>query len=86
MTENMSFFDCEEIFLVRKVLPRGSSYDYWISKTNDREIINKRFLRQELFALKNQFTYMDPIFIYYNNLKFAKNKPLTLEFSNGDAL
>ena len=29
---------------------------------------------------------MDPIFIYYNNLKFAKNKPLTLEFSNGDAL
>ena len=29
---------------------------------------------------------MDPIFIYYNNLKFAENKQLTLEFSNGDAL
>ena len=29
---------------------------------------------------------MDPIFIYYNNLKFAENNQLTLEFSNGDAI
>ena len=29
---------------------------------------------------------MDPIFIYYNNLKFAKNKQFTLEFSNEDLL
>ena len=28
---------------------------YWISKTEDDVIIDKRFLRQELFALKNQF-------------------------------
>ena len=54
-TENISFFNREEIFIVRKVLLQENSYNYWISKTADGEIINKRFLRQELFALKNQF-------------------------------
>ena len=29
---------------------------------------------------------MDPIFIYYNNLKFAENKKFTLEFSDGGML
>ena len=29
---------------------------------------------------------MDPIFIYYNNLKFQENKFFTIEFSNGDQL
>ena len=54
-TENISFINREEIFIVRKVLSKEDSYNYWISKTADSEIINKRFLRQELFALKNQF-------------------------------
>ena len=52
-TKNILFFNREEIFIVRKVLPQENSYNYWISKTPDGEIINKRFLRQELFALKN---------------------------------
>ena len=55
MAENISFFNREEIFIVRKVLSKEDSYNYWISKMADSEIINKRFLRQELFALKNQF-------------------------------
>ena len=54
-TENISFFNREEIFIVRKLLSKENSYNYWVSKTADGEIINKRFLRQELFALKNQF-------------------------------
>ena len=54
-TENKSFFNREEIFIVRKIVPHQDSFDYWISKTENREIIDKRFLRQELFALKNQF-------------------------------
>ena len=55
-TENIPFFNRKEIFIVRKVLPmQNSSYNYWISKSSEGEIINKRFLRQELFALKNQF-------------------------------
>ena len=51
----MSFFNREQVFIVRKVFPRDDSYDYWVSKTEDGEILDKRFLRQELFALKNQF-------------------------------
>ena len=54
-TENMSFFNREQKFIVRNIPPRDNSYDYWVSKTEDGEIINKRFLRQELFALKDQF-------------------------------
>ena len=54
-TENMPFFNYEQIFIVRKVLPKIDSYDYWISKTEDGVIIDKRFLRQKLFVLTNQF-------------------------------
>ena len=57
-TENIPFFNRNEIFIVRKVLPidnNHSSYNYWISKSDEDKIIDKRFLRQELFALKNQF-------------------------------
>ena len=54
-TENISFFNREKIFIVRKVLSTENSYNYWISRSIDGEIIDKRFLRQELFALKNQF-------------------------------
>ena len=32
-TENISFFNREEIFIVRKVLSKEDSYNYWISKT-----------------------------------------------------
>ena len=54
-TKNMSFFNREQILIVREVVPRDDSHDYWISKMEVGEIIDKRFLRQKLFALKNQF-------------------------------
>ena len=53
--ENMLFLNHEQIFIVREVLPKLNSNDYWILKTEHRVIIDKRFLRQELFALNNQF-------------------------------
>ena len=31
-TENISFFNREEIFIVRKVLPQENSYNYWSPK------------------------------------------------------
>ena len=49
-------------------------------------IIDKRFLRQELFGIRIISTEMDPIFIYYNNLKFAKNKQFVLEFDDENLL
>ena len=48
-TENISFFNREEIFIVRKVLSKEDS------KTADSKIISKTFLRQESFTLKNKF-------------------------------
>ena len=51
----MPFFSREQIFIVRKVLPKINSYDYWISKTEDGVIIDKRLLLRQEFALKNEF-------------------------------
>ena len=48
-------FNREQIFIVRKVLRKINPYDYWISKTEDGVIIDRRFLRLELFVLKYQF-------------------------------
>ena len=48
-TENISFFNREEIFIVRKVLSKEDS------KTADSKIISKTFLWQESFTLKNKF-------------------------------
>ena len=33
----------------------NTNYHCWISKEGDGKVIDKRFLRQELFALNNQF-------------------------------
>ena len=62
IAENIPFFNRKEIFIVKKVVQfpiqnnnSSSSYNYWISKSSEDEIIDRRFLRQELFALKNQF-------------------------------
>ena len=55
-TENISFFNRKQIFVVRKIVKTSdNSYLYWISKEGDKCVIDKRFLRQELFALNDQF-------------------------------
>ena len=52
---NKPFFNKDETLFIRTIAFINNSYNYWISKTVNSEIINKRFLRQELFALKEQF-------------------------------
>ena len=55
-TENVSFFNCEKIFVIRKVAKTSKdNYLYWISKEGNNKIIDKRFWKQELFALNDQF-------------------------------
>ena len=63
-TENKPFFNRDEIFLIRRIAFIDNSYNYWISKTVNGEIINKRFLRQELFALKEQFIWKWILFLF----------------------
>ena len=55
-TENIPFFNKKEIFIIRKYILIENVYNYWIKKEND-EKINKRFMREELFALKNNFNF-----------------------------
>ena len=55
-TENMPCFNRNEVFIVRKVVLTDDTYYYWISKTTDGDkLVDNRFLRQKMFALKNQF-------------------------------
>ena len=53
-TENIPFFNCDQIFTIylRAKLENGV-YLYWLEKNGTK--INERFLRQELFALNDQF-------------------------------
>ena len=53
-TENMLFFNRDRIFTIyRRAILNNGTYLYWVEE--DGKKINGRFLRQELFALSNQF-------------------------------
>ena len=53
-TENIPFFNKKEIFTIRKYNLIDNAYNYWIKKENG-ENIDQRFIREELFTLKNNF-------------------------------
>ena len=55
-TEIISVFHCKQLFEVRKIIRISDINYYWISKEGDDKIINKRFLRQELYVLNDQFS------------------------------
>ena len=49
-SKNMSFFNCEQLFIVRKIVENSDINYYWIFKEGEDKLINKHFLRQELHA------------------------------------
>ena len=53
-TENIPFFNKNEIFKIVKRILINNVYYYWIKKENNKNITN-RFMREELFALENNF-------------------------------
>ena len=55
-TENISFFNREQVFMVKKIVKIfNKKKNYWIPKEGEDKVINKGFLRQELYALNDQF-------------------------------
>ena len=53
-TENMPFFNRNRTFTIYKMAKlKNGTYLYWVEEDSKR--ITGRFLRQELFALRNQF-------------------------------
>ena len=56
-TDNMSFFNRNRFFTIyKRAKLNNDTYLYWVE---DSKKINGRFLRQELFALNNQFLRWD---------------------------
>ena len=52
-TANIYFFNTEQTFIFKRVAKiSDDQFIYWISKEDENKIIDKRFLRRELFALK----------------------------------
>ena len=52
-TDNMPFFNRDRIFTIyKRAKLNNGTYLYWVEE--DGKKINGRFLRQELFPLKNQ--------------------------------
>ena len=55
-TENKPFFSRKQVYVLKKIVKIADSYSYWISAAGDnQQLIPNRFLREELFALKDQF-------------------------------
>ena len=53
-TDNMPFFNRDRIFTIyKRAKLNNGTYLYWV--VEDSKKINGRFLKQELFALNNQF-------------------------------
>ena len=52
--ENIPFFNKKEIFNIDKYILNGNAYNYWI-KTSEGKKIDKRFIREELFTIENNF-------------------------------
>ena len=53
-TENMPYFNRNRIFTIyKRVKLENGAYLYWLEE--DGQKVKRRFLRQELFALSNQF-------------------------------
>ena len=54
-TDNMPFFDRNRIFTIyKRAKLNNRKFLYWVEENGEK--INGRFLRQELFALNNQFS------------------------------
>ena len=54
-TQNKAFYNKDKVFIIRKRLKSlDNVWYYWVSEAN-KEIISSRFIRQELFALKEQW-------------------------------
>ena len=54
-TQNIYFFNHEQVLIVRKIVKISNTYHYCILKEEEDKVIDKRLLRQELYALNDQF-------------------------------
>lgn len=54
-TQNISFFNIDETFLINKREKLDEIYYYLLTKENSNKLIKNRFLRQEIYSLWQNF-------------------------------
>ena len=54
-TQNKWLLNKDKIFIIIKRILYDNYHYYWISKEGEEKIKNRRYIRQELFALNNHF-------------------------------
>ena len=54
-TQNISFFNIDETFLINKREKLDEIYYYLLTKENSIKLIKNRFLRQEIYSLWQNF-------------------------------
>ena len=54
-TQNISFFNIDETFLINKREKLDEIYYYLLTKENSNKLIKNRFLRQEIYSLWQSF-------------------------------
>ena len=80
-TKNMPLFNRNRIFTIyKRAKLNNGSYLYWVEE--DGKKIKGRFLRQELFALNQQFEKWIQISFILKNYLFGENNKFTLDFWN----
>ena len=55
LVQNISFFNKEKIFVIRNKKTIESETFYWLINVDNNKILEQRFQRQEIFAIKNNF-------------------------------
>ena len=53
--QNVSYFNKDTVFIIRKKKNIGGITFYWVRETKNNKNMTKRFLRSEIFALKSYF-------------------------------
>ena len=53
--QNVSYFNKDTKFVIRKKKNIGGIAYYWVRDTKNNKNMTKRFLRSEIFALKSNF-------------------------------
>ena len=55
LAQNISYFNKDKTFIIRKILPIDGIKYYWLKDAQNNRKVTKGFQRTELLAVKNNF-------------------------------
>ena len=63
--QNISYFNKERAFIIRKIQPIDGIKYYWLKDAQNNKKLTKRFQRTELFAIRGNFIMQMFILLLY---------------------